>query len=536
MKRLLVVERLTALRWPGYVIALGGVALMSGLIGVVLSYIHIENISMLYLIVVMAAAIAFGPGPAIVASIAAFLTFDWFFVEPFFSITVSDPAEWLALLLLLLTGMVTAQLTAAIRERAVQAQQREREATVLYDVVRLISGGDLDAALHTVAERLRTELGLTGVVITLADTGGPVAHAAAGQAEAIRLAETSDTFPKQVLHPGQPPSVNRRAATGSWVRILPARRNDETPTLDGNRLWLVPVRVADRRVGNLVLVRPPGSGAFGVVENRLLTALGVQLGLSVERLRLQREATEAEVLRRTDELKTALLNAVSHDLRTPLASIIASAGSLRQQDVSWTPAERQDFAQAIEEEAQRLNAIVGNLLDLSRIEGGSLRPEKGWYDLGALIDDVLGRLRPRTAGHPIHLTIPTDLPPIPLDYVEIDQALSNLIENGAKYTPPGTPIEITARQLADQVELEVADRGPGVPSSALPRLFERFYRVDGAGPRPQGTGVGLAVAKGLIEAHGGRIRAENRPGGGVRFIFTLPLADAAQQERLELRL
>jgi two-component system, OmpR family, sensor histidine kinase KdpD len=264
-------------------------------------------------------------------------------------------------------------------------------------------------------------------------------------------------------------------------------------------------------VGTLILIRPEGAGAFGPVEDRLLSALSMQLGVTMERLRLQREATEAEVLRRTDELKTALLNAVSHDLRTPLASIIASAGSLRQQDVTWTDAERQEFAVAIEEEAQRLNGIVGNLLDLSRIEGGSLRPEKGWYDLSALIDDALGRLRSRTADHRIRVAVPADLPPVHLDYVEIDQVLSNLIENAAKYTPAGTEIEVGVSRYADEIQVAVADRGPGIPEAALPRLFEPFYRGNEGGPRLPGTGVGLTVAKGLVEAHGGRVWARCSP-------------------------
>ncbi len=233
-------------------------------------------------------------------------------------------------------------------------------------------------------------------------------------------------------------------------------------------------------------------------------------------------------LRRTDELKTALLNAVSHDLRTPLTSIITSAGSLRQDDVAWTGEEGQELVSSIEEEALRLNQIVGNLLDLSRMEGGSLRPEKGWYDLGSLLDDVLGRLRPLTENHRIVLDVPGDFPPVLLDYVEIDQVLSNLIENATKYTSPGTEIKISARCGEKEIQIEVADRGAGVPPAALSRLFEPFFRVDREGPRPKGTGLGLAVAKGLVEAHGGRIWAENRQRGGARFVFTLPLSEVGE--------
>jgi two-component system sensor histidine kinase KdpD len=191
--------------------------------------------------------------------------------------------------------------------------------------------------------------------------------------------------------------------------------------------------------------------------------------------------------------------------------------------VQWTDEERLGFAEAIEHEALRLNRLVGNLLDLSRIESGSLKPDKGWYDLAALVGEVLGRLKPVTAGHGVSVELAEDLPPIPLDYIEIDEVLTNLVENATKYTPPGSEIAIAARQLDGEVEVEVADRGPGIPAAALRRIFEPFYRVEGA--RARGTGLGLAVAKGLIEAHGGRIWVENRPDGGAKFAFTLPLSD-----------
>ena len=193
--------------------------------------------------------------------------------------------------------------------------------------------------------------------------------------------------------------------------VPPTRRTSNSPPTFTDRVHLVPVRAEDRRVGALLLSADPNSAQFDDTADRLLSAVAAQLGLAIERARLRREANEAEILRRTDELRRALLNAVSHDLRTPLASIMASAGSLQQDDVVWTHEERQEFAHAIVDQAERLNRIVGNLLDLSRIEGGSLRPDKGWYDMGALIDEVLGRLRPVTACHNVVVRAANDLPP-----------------------------------------------------------------------------------------------------------------------------
>lgn len=511
-------------RWAGYAAGVASVAVISVLIGLVPSYLHATNLSMLYLIAVLAIAIIFGRGPAVLASIVAFLAFDWFFVEPQHTLVVADPSEWIALLLFLVIAVVTGQLAAGERQRTEEARQREREAVVLYDVVRLMSEPDLDIALRAVAERLHRELQLAAVAIELTDPAGVAASVAVGQDDAISVLGRRASAKVQVLGQGPAPTEARRGAPGRWVRISPPHPPGTATSSGGDRLHSVPVSVHGRRVGEIVLVRRAGADKFTAADDRLLSAVATQLCQTFERARLQREATEAEILRRTDELKTALLHAVSHDLRTPLASIITSAGSLRQQDVVWTQEERQDLASNIEEEAMRLNQIVGNLLDLSRIEGGSLKPEKSWYDLAALIDDVLGRLRPLLEKHTVVVEVPEDLPPVLLDYVAMDQVISNLIENATKYTAPGTEIEVSVSRSGNEVRVEVADRGPGVPPASIPYLFEPFYRISAPGPKPKGTGLGLAVAKGLVEAHGGRIRVANRSGGGARFTITLPLS------------
>jgi two-component system sensor histidine kinase KdpD len=205
---------------------------------------------------------------------------------------------------------------------------------------------------------------------------------------------------------------------------------------------------------------------------------------------------------------------------------MASAGSLRQQDVAWTDEERQTFAQAIEEEAERLNRLVGNLLDLSRIEAGSLRPQMSWQDLDVVVDDVVDRLRPITREHRLKVEVPADLPVLWFDPVEIGQVLYNLVENAVKYTPVDSEIAMTVRRDGHVISISVSDRGPGIPTTALPHLFDPFYRVRDGRPRAQGLGLGLAIVKGLVDAHGGAVRAENRAGGGARFTFTLPVVES----------
>jgi two-component system sensor histidine kinase KdpD len=506
----------------GYFAALGAVAVVSLVIGFVLGRVSLVNSSMLYLLAVLSTAVLFGRGPAVFASIAAFLTFDFFFVEPLHQFTVADPEEWLSLVLFMLTATVTGQLAAGQRERAREAEQREREAVVLYDVVRLMGESELENGLVAVAERLRAELQLSALGVEFWRATGELVMLGSGDPVALQTMHARSTSPSRVLQTGRLASDSEHAAPGRWVRIVPTTRSATQPAQPkgSEKVDVVPIRVGERRLGALLLLHP--TERFDATENRLVSAAATQIGLALDRNRLNKEATEAEILRRTDQLRAALLNAVSHDLRTPLATIMASAGSLRQHDVKWTEDERQGFAQAIEQEAERLNRLVGNLLDLSRIEGGSLRPDMSWHDVGALVEDVVDRLRPVTARHRLQTFVPANMPPVWLDSVEIGEALYNLIENAAKYSPPESEIQVEVRRERNALQVSVSDHGPGIPIAALPHLFDPFYRAIDGTQRPQGLGLGLAVVKGLVEAHGGKVIAENRAGGGARFVFSLP--------------
>jgi len=499
--------------WRGYALGLASIAVVTVIIGSLAPSWPVANISMLYLIGVLGTAVVAGRAPAIVSSFAAFLAFNWFFVEPIHTFSVSEPSEWLALLLFLLTGAITGQLAGGQRRRALEAAARERDATLQYAVAHLLTGTDLDGALRSVADQLRESLGSRAVVIEIATDHGDQ-RITSGDAEVVRRSIGSIRTWMASASAASPARAHR------WIRVVPPTGG----VADDDRVHVVPLRAGERRAGALAIVR--GDAGVESADDRLLTAVGAQIANATERARLRRRATDAEVLQRADALKTALLNAVSHDLRTPLASIIASAGSLRQRDVEWSESERDTFAADIEEQATRLSRIVTNLLDLSRMESGTLRPERGWYDIGALIDDVVGRLRPLAASHALRVEVAEDLPPVPLDYIEIDEVLSNLVENALRHTPSGTHVHITAAVEGPDVVVVVSDDGPGIPAESLAHVFDPFMRLSTRTDGRGGLGLGLAVARGLVEAHGGHIAAQRRSGGGTTFRFTLPLEAA----------
>jgi two-component system sensor histidine kinase KdpD len=275
------------------------------------------------------------------------------------------------------------------------------------------------------------------------------------------------------------------------------------------------------------------SAGYADDETRLLATIADRLAVALEQERLRDEANQAEVLRRTDELRTALLSSVSHDLRTPLAAIKASGESLLQEEVDWSREDRAAFADTIVRESDRLNRLVGNLLDMSRIEGGALRPHRDWYDLGELVREVVARLHRSLAGRDVSPDIDDGLPPISLDYLMIDQVVTNLLENAVKYTPAETPIDVHVTPVGDRIRVAIADHGPGIPESKRRAVFDKFSRLERRG-QIQGSGLGLAVSKGLVEGHGGRIWVEETPGGGATFLFELPLHEGAGPGRAAL--
>src|SRR6266480_1521926 len=526
-------------RWRRYLIdsilAIVGTLFITAVIYTLHLYPTIPDISLAYLLIVLALASTRGLYAAVLSALVAFFSFDYFLVPPLYAFTIGRFEEWLALFVFLATAIITGQLASAMRLRAEQASRQARETRILYELVRATnSEEDLEQQLSIVAHAIVDVFSSWGVrdcAILLPDTRGKlILQASALQVDEEATASWVMTQDQAVelhdvsLAPQLSTSSAPRAIVRSTAAILPMRRY----------MRMIPLKMGQKVVGVVRLLIEDDPRLFtreksmGIDRDRSNPATAFfwtfldQAASVIERARLRRESLQIELLKRTDALRAALLSSVSHDLRTPLSSIKAAASSLLQEDVQWDEEARRSFALAIEQEADRLNRLVGNLLDMSRIEGEALKPEKEWYPVDELIHDVLGHMQPILQGRSVVTELPTDLPPVELDYLQMDQVLTNLIENAVRYTPIESPIEITAHLEGEQMVISVADRGPGIPPVDLERIFDKFYRVLGT-QHTTGSGLGLAVSKGLIEAHGGRIWAENREGGGAVFRFTLPV-------------
>jgi two-component system sensor histidine kinase KdpD len=484
-----------------------GIVGTSAVIAVVQRLIGIPNLSILYLPFIMYCAVTWGWWVALAATVLAFLAYDFLFTSPHFTFTIHEPHEWIALGIFIIVAAGTSNLAARERARREQASRQARSATLLYDLSRaLASEQQQHAGLREVAERLVSEFRLDGAVVAHSDADGRLHPlVAVGRSEAALGSEPAGRIFAQ---PGGPGSAGR------WI-VKKAR--SEPPRVPVANF---PLLRNGQQIGMLRLVGR--SGGFADDETHLLATIADRLAVDLEQEGLRQEANRAELLRRTDELRTAMLSSVSHDLRTPLAAIKASAESLLHDAVVWSVEDRAGFARAIVRESDRLNRLVGNLLDMSRIEGGAVQPQRDWYDLGELVQEVVGRVQPLLEGRTVRLLIAEDLPPAMLDYLMIDQVITNLLENAAKYTPAGSPLETRVEIVSDQLRVGVVDHGPGVPAAMRARAFDKFRRLEPLG-RASGSGLGLAVCKGLVEAHGGRIWIEETPGGGATFSFQLPL-------------
>lgn len=553
IERVPFLKRLNKFFWLRYLfdslLASVSVLVITDIIAMGDLYPRIPNISIVYLLVILAVAVMRGRYAAILASVVAFLSFDFFIVPPLYILTMYRVEEWIALFVFLITAILTSQLAVMLRERAEEASRREQETHILYDLIRAANNEkEPERQLQVIAQTIVdvfSKWGVDDCAVLLPTTKGTLQIQASGYQPLakVSLSDDEQSVASWVMTYGQDFSLYTNvshallACSNATQRAFIESTTSEKKV--SHYLRFLPLRVGLRMVGVLRLQVMNDAPFFSYrdtssreqehldAETSFFWTFLDQVASLIDHVHLYQENMRIEVLQHTDALRAALLSSVSHDLQTPLTSIKAAASSLRQKGVQWDEESREGFLCSIEQQADRLNRLVGNLLDMSRIENGALKPEKETYYLNELIRDVVGRMRPLLHEHPVHLHLPDDLPPVEIDYLQIDQVLTNLIENVIRYTPRGTRIDIAVSQENQQLVMSVADRGSGIPLADRERIFDKFYRISGnqcSSEYPTASsGLGLAVCKGLVEAHGGRIWNENREGGGSIFFVTLPV-------------
>jgi two-component system sensor histidine kinase KdpD len=528
-------RRLLDVRGPrvglGYAVGVVGTAAGAAAMLPFRGHLDATDVVLVFLVVVVAAAATGGLGPGATAAVLGFLVSDILFVPPYDTLLISKAQDLVSLAVYLLVTLVVSTLVGTSEQRRVRALQRERETQVLYELsASLVAHGSLDATLERATTTVRRLLGLGGCGIVVLD--GPRRPRVAA-----RDGELPDDLPERALAAlGAPSSAAAQQAPGApdWSRPPGAAPADgaaaEIPA-DGvaaaapGTLVTIPMRAADRPpVGVLAVVADgQGGGSLGAAEGRMLASFALQAALVVEQARSEEAWAKARALEATDRLRRALLNSVSHDLRTPLASVLASASSLLDPSVPLDEQERTQFLRTIEEEANRLARLVANLLDMSRIEAGAVDPRLAEVWLPDVVNPVVQRVRQTPSEQIIAVDVPESLPSVLVDPVRLEQVLANVLDNARRYAGSGL-VRIDGRPVGAGVELRIVDHGPGIPQGEQERIFSHFYRLDNPARRAGGTGLGLAICRGLLEAMGGHIWVETAPGGGAAFVLRLPAA------------
>ncbi len=466
-------------------------------------YLESADIVMIYLVGILLVSTRVGYGPSLVAALLSVLSFDFFCIPPYLTFAVADFRHVITFAVMLLVAVVLTTLTDRVRRHGIAASERERRTGALYAFSRDLA-----------SSRGRARLG-----------SSTVSHIeAVFQARATLLMPLADGT--LAIPAGLEPRHEldeKEMAVAAWAFSRKQQAGLGTHTLPSSKGLYLPL-LASRGTVGVLGVTPASRLPLTQDQRALLETFANQCALAMERALLASEAQRARLRAESEQMRNALLSSVSHDLRTPLASITGAASTLLDEPTRFDPQER-DLLATIHEEARRLNRLVSNLLEVTRLESGALALKKDWLPLEEVIGASLNRLDDVLRGRAVTTQIAADLPLVAMDDVLMEQVFTNLIENAAKYTPKGTPIAITARVASpphEGVAVDVADRGPGIAAGDETRIFDKFHRAGEPGAQ-RGTGLGLTIARGVVEAHGGRIWAENREGGGALFRFTLPL-------------
>lgn len=468
-------------------------------------------LSAVFLAGVLFSALRYGLLPSIAASLLSVTVFNFFFIPPLYTFTVQDPRNVLALVTFLVVAIFTSNLAGQTREQARAVRRRFKITAALYDFSRKLAATHaLDDALWAIVHQVASSLA-TKVVLLLPEDG--------------RLAIRAGYPPEDRLAEG-----DWAAADWAWKRGEPAGRG--SATIPGADRLYFPMRTGRGAVGVLGIELAPGRSWLEPDQERLLEAVLDQGAVAIERALLDREMAEARVLAETDRLRTALLSSLSHDLKTPLAAIMGAVTSLRTQAERHDAAAREELLATIEEETERLNRFLANLLDMTRLEAGALHLNRDWTDAAELIGAALARAKKRLGARNIEVNVAEDTPLLRVDFTLFQQVLFNLLDNVAKYAPDHSTVRVIARREGKDVVIEVVDQGIGIAPTELERVFDKFYRLAGGDRQAAGTGLGLSICRGIVEAHGGRIAARSpvANGHGTAIEIRLPAETAPQAE------
>jgi two-component system sensor histidine kinase KdpD len=489
--------RFERFNWHDYAWAAGMVAAVTAINSVLQSWLANQSLALLYLVSVIVLAMFVGRGATLVAATLTALSWDYFFTEPRFSLRIANTADAVMFITYFIVAVAIGQLTSRLRTQQIAERQRERRSTAMYLLTKeLAESPDLAQLLAVVIQHVGKTL-RADVALSLPEESGPPTP---------YFASTWSLSEKEL-------------AVATWAfqhRQSAGRETDNLPSSEGLHLPLL----AGERVAGVLSLRFQDPAPLLPPQRDLLDAFVRQIALVLDRQRLRDTESQNKLVAESERLGRTLLNSISHELRTPLAAISSVSSGLRS--AGALNSSQQVLTAELDEATQRLNRLVQNLLDLSRLEAGHLRPSFDWHDIHDVIHSALQGIRRIMEQHKVEIAVPTNLPPVKLDAVLTEQILVNLFGNVAAHTPLGTTVKLRVNTTAEHLVLEMADNGPGLPSGDPMRLFERFQR--GPEAAAGGTGIGLSLVKGFAEAQGGTVSAENQPDGGAHFTVRLPLA------------
>ena len=492
-------------RWPRYAWSVAAI-LAATLLGMAMTPVfELANIVMVYLLGVAIVAVRLGRGPAVLASVLGVGAFDFFFVPPQLTFAISDVQYLLTFAIMLIVALLISNLTASVRLQANIAGHRERRTAMLYAMSRELAATRGQEAMARVAVRHVGEVFESQVVVLLPGAGGHIHYP--GEGSTSSSLRGADLGVAQWVH-----DHGRPAGLG-------------TDTLPGTETLYLPLQGSQRVLGVLGVLPANPRRVLLPEQFHLLETFAGQLALALERSQLAEQAQQASIDAETEGLRNALLASISHDLRTPLAVIAGASSSLAEKGDRMSAEERRALAGSIYEQSREMGKLVTNVLEMTRLEADGIALDRDWHAMSEITGSVLHRLRERLARHNVRIELPSELPLVRLDATLVEQVLANLLENAAKYTPPGTAISLHAEQRSGELLVSVEDTGPGLPPGEPERLFAKFHRGNAEGTIG-GAGLGLAICRAIVRLHGGRIWAERRPEGGAAFRFTLPVEQA----------